>query len=529
MRVKYVILSLCCLFASQAFSQDKSYEEQAVADEIKMFYSHMANLLYADKHSEKEFYNHKNVIKAKTVKGENYMNDFDFGFSPNLIRSNIDSYIAHFVQLMNAQFRQFDDLLVSFKQKDMKVNLLNKDIYRVSFKNTLRVLKGDELEEIMTDRKVTFIIELAKKSENNRILEIAYELPKPEPSPVNTVTNSKQNVQQAGQIQYGYDLRLTDGNVIINELDLDADWYRGVFDLKAYVKKTSKGVSLGQEAFSPTIKLSDPWIGVKYDGFSREFLLTAQKNSGKHSRYGSVLFLNDSGRVVKQLSVRQHKARKYEFPSFLSLNGDDEYLGVSLVYQPKAEFGIQGMYQSERWFIGGEYRAGAKYFPAAYNNNVERSKNTHNVGKDYLYHTGPGFISQYNPVYDPYNEAKVDYSYMEFGVLGGLMLNDILALEAGISYINQLKIVEMPNAYNIAVVAQPDNTYKYEYEKTPYSLKFDPESKHGLGTHLGLNGYIHIKEWERILKIGAGYRYSPNFEEYNNFYVSIGWVWSIDL
>ena len=144
MRIKLIILSLCCLFAMQGFSQEKSYEEQAAANEIKMFYSNMANLLYASKHNEKEFHTHKNVIKAKAVKGDNYMNDFDFGFSPNLIRSNIDSYIAHFVQLMKVQFRQFDDLLVLFKQKDIKVRFLDKNIYRVSFKNTLLVIKGDK-------------------------------------------------------------------------------------------------------------------------------------------------------------------------------------------------------------------------------------------------------------------------------------------------------------------------------------------------------------------------------------------------
>lgn len=543
-KINCYILALCFLFPLAGQAQDLSYQTKAAADEVQLFYSQLVNLMYARQKSDREYYALKEGIRVKADRGERFMNDYDFSLSPSPVRTSIDSYISGFIQLMVAQFRNLDGVLVSFKQTDFYVKPFKDETYNVTFKNSLRVNRDGIWEDIVSGRNVTFVIELGRKSAGNRIREIAYQVPVVQPvepvvqvreKPVQKTEGTRQE-KPARQVKpvrrnkgytYDYTLAIKEGNEPVNSLSLYASRYVGNFTLEATVRRKDGDVVVGYDEFVPSIRSNEYWLDASYHDITRNLRVTAGANTGKRSRSGSLVFLNDSGKVVRQLFVSQYRASKYEFPSFLTLNGDDEYHHLSLVYQPKMEFGLQYAYQWGRWFAGAQAGIGYNYASRLGQNGgeTERTRNTHKVGDDYLYFSGPGYLNDYSPVYDPYGEASSKYSYLGLGGVGGFVINDMLAIEGGVSWLNQCRTYDLADGYNVASIRQPDGTMTYEYEHAGYPVRFGEKYTNGIGFNLGLNGFIHFAEWENVLKIGAGYRYSPSFKEYNNFYVSIGWVW----
>lgn len=540
-KINCYILALCFLFPLAGQAQDLSFQTKAAADEVRLFYSQLVNLMYARQKSDREYYVLKEGIRTKADRGERFMNDYDFSLSPSPVRTSIDSYISGFVQLMVTQFRNLDGVLVSFKQTDLRVTPFKDETYLVSFNNSLRVNRDGIWEDIVSGRKVTFVLELARKSSGNRIREIAYEVPVvPKPEPVVQVTEKPvqkpeatrkaqpvQPVRRNKAYTYDYTLSIKEGNETINSLSLYPSRYVGNFTLEATVRRKDGDVVVGYDEFVPAIRSNEYWLDASYHDITRNLRVTAGSNTGKRSRTGSLVFLNDSGKVVRQLFVSQYRASKYEFPSFFTLNGDEEYHHLSLVYQPKMEFGLQYAYQWGRWFAGVQAGIGYDYASKAFvqGSTSEMERNTHNVGDDYLYFSGPGYLNVYSTVYDPYGEASSKFSYMGLGGVGGFVINDMFAIEGGVSWLSQCRTYDLADGYNVAAIRQPDGSMIYEYESSGYPVQFGEKYTDGIGFNLGLNGFIHFSEWEKVLKIGAGYRYSPSFKEYNNFYVSIGWVW----
>lgn len=530
----YILIGVASLFSPVELVAQESQEDlqERAYNEIRLFYSDLVNTLSADGGDIDLRNDLRKELENRMSKDVRFMNDFDFALSPSVIKSSSENYITGFLQLMKMQYLDFNGLSVVFEPRDLQLSRVdgkkNNKTYKVSFKNSMRVSEGEEWHYLFTNRQVHFLMELPAKSENNRILEIQYDVPKL--SEVG-LTNGKEKAKPGRAAantdmasvndKLVYEVGMYEGKKPVNDIVFLE--YSGTksYIVKSNYKRIRNGNTIGVEPYIPQVKFQADWGKVGYDDVSRNLDLTVDYNHGRDARYSILYFMDDKGNVLHRINVKQFEADKYIFPSFVKFNDKYENLiDVSYVYQPKVEIGLQFSAYFGRWFGGFEFRGS----PAVFSNVKGSLFNVTNIGDSYMHLTGPAVIEDFNDVYDPYDECRVSRGFLAIGGLGGFMLNDVLSLEAGASFVAQYTNRVMDFGYDMASVLQPDGSTKHEYVKSSYSLSFNQEQKAGVGFHLGLNGYIPVDSWGGMIKIGAGYRYSPNFSDYNNFYVSVGYA-----
>lgn len=507
-------LYICPVNAQSSTSDEIANMKRKTYEHVEELYSALSEYLKSSRGEDRQ-----DIINELTTYIETETSTYIMDYNPNNTLYNqplpFYFYLQNLLELYENDPQKHN---LHFVPENIRVNLHdNEDYVYEAVYNLYIIRSGINTEpDTLSAKQSSLYFRIDKKGDKKKIDKIKGKIIQISPLRVlDFKSNSGQN--ETVSSKYIFHINKTNKSTITvstgyasENISFFCDSYREYTDYRGNTYRDNIPLNYTSNA---------NWLEIRQD--SRGFVINIRHNFSGDIRIAKISIVNIEGVAVGTVTCRQQAEPSYDCPSWLK-NNNDSYsalLGISYVYSPKAQIGLSFSCLFSKYIeLGGIIGLSPNIFKNSnnYNNSYEKA------GDNYYKYLSDHSFSEYDPKYDPYGEAKqrngVFYGMATFTVYP----NDIFGIEVGGGYVLRNSNLVLNPAYDMMITEKEPGKVEAFYTPNEYKAYFKQPDKHGLLLSIGLNHLIHINNWENMIKVGAGYRFSPMIDDVAGFYVSLG-------